>query len=357
MPCTPPMAPLKLPRDQAASPDSVVLRYLARNHPDWDSVLEAAEREAVLPLVARFLQGSNAPLLPDPVHRLVHRKFLEIAAAGVALACELGRIIAHFRAARIPALAFKGPVLSVQLYGSPCWRQCEDLDILVSRHDWPRARSALQTLGYATDPSPANYAKNELRMLGPAAIDLHRAIMPSWCGFQMDFHELYGRAATVDLCGTPVETLCPEDLLLLLCVHAAKHGWTHLKWAADIAELLRTQPGPSSSPSSSPISTFDWPTVFHRARLLRAHRRLLVGAAVAAQWFEVPLPAPLDDALRRDPAAQLLTAEICAVPPSTREYWPRMRLLIATRDDWRGRMQVCLRLARLGLRLTEADRS
>ncbi|HLI83839.1 MAG TPA: nucleotidyltransferase family protein [Bryobacteraceae bacterium] len=322
----------------------MVLRLLARSYPDWDSVLEAAAREGIFPLVARLLNGPDAPLCPEPVRGRVHRQFLEAAATSVALACELGRVMAHLRAARTPALAFKGPALSVQLYGSPCWRSCEDLDIFVAPHDWPRAQNALRALGYAPDPSPANYAKNELRMFGPAVVDLHRALMPSWCGFRVDFHELYGRAATVNVCGTPVETLCSEDLLLLLCVHAAKHGWTHLKWAADIAVLLRAQPG------------FDWPTLFRIARRLRAHRRLLVSAGVASRLFEVPLPAPLDEKLRCDPAAQILAAEICSIPPSLREYWPRMRLLIATRDDWHGRLRICLRLARLTLRLTEADR-
>jgi hypothetical protein len=362
MPITP-CAAIEAPRDRAASPEAVVLRcaaarnssdslsvleeILAAGQPDWDGVLAVAEREAVLPLLARpLLTGYAGGLPPERFRSCLHERFLQTAAAGTALGCELGRVMTHLRECGVAALAFKGPVLAIQLYGSPCWRQSDDLDILVPPRDWLRAIAELEWLGYRKDRAPDRFAKHELRMIGEQAIiDLHHRLMPRWCGFRLDFDDLFARAEQVAVCGTAVSTLCSEDLLLVLCVHAAKHGWTHLKWAADIAELLHGR------------QALDWTRVFRAAHRLRANRRLLVGIAVATRLFEIPLPPPVDEALGSDPKALRLAAEICAGPPASLPYWARIRLLIGASENLRGRLLVWLHLLRLTARLTEADRA
>jgi hypothetical protein len=52
----------------------------------------------------------------------------------------------------------------------------------------------------------------------------------------------FQRASRVDLGGSSVRTLAPEDLLLVLCVHTANHVWSRLSWLCDIAETMRSQP-------------------------------------------------------------------------------------------------------------------
>jgi hypothetical protein len=56
--------------------------------------------------------------------------------------------------------------------------------------------------------------------------------------------DLLARAGRTVVGGCEVPCLSPEDSLLVLCLHAAKHLWTRLIWLTDIAETLRSQSEP-----------------------------------------------------------------------------------------------------------------
>ena len=74
-------------------------------------------------------------------------------------------------------------------------------------------------------------------------VELHWAITSWTFFFPLNPEHLWERLETGSLEGTPVRTLAPEDLLLILCVHGAKHYWSKLGWICDVAELLRVHPG------------------------------------------------------------------------------------------------------------------
>ena len=38
-----------------------------------------------------------------------------------------------------------------------------------------------------------------------------------------------------------MRTLCDQDLMLVLCVHAAKHAWKQISWLCDIVQLARSR--------------------------------------------------------------------------------------------------------------------
>lgn len=71
----------------------------------------------------------------------------------------------------------------------------------------------------------------------------------------------------------------PEDQLLFLCVHAAKHLWSDLKWICDVAELIRAFPD------------LDWHLALRQAALVRNERTLLLGLALAQRLLGAELPA------------------------------------------------------------------
>ena len=61
--------------------------------------------------------------------------------------------------------------------------------------------------------------------------------MPRFYSIDTDIDALFDRATVVSLGGRSLRTICAEDLMLVLCVHAAKHGWAQLSWLCDIAKL------------------------------------------------------------------------------------------------------------------------
>jgi hypothetical protein len=68
-------------------------------------------------------------------------------ARALVLASELSRILNGFESCGIPAYPFKGPALSVILYGDPARRQSKDLDILVPKEKVRKAIDCLDSLG------------------------------------------------------------------------------------------------------------------------------------------------------------------------------------------------------------------
>ncbi len=160
---------------------------------------------------------------------------------------EVARVTAHFDDCEIALLAHKGPALSQLLYGDPAQRQFDDLDFLIKPADVSRARRALRELGYESrlQLSPRQ-AKEYLRsgyeyVFGLKAernlLELQWQILPRFYSVGFDMEELFSRFSEVQFESIRLRTLGQADLLLVLCVHAAKHLWSQLGMVRDIATL------------------------------------------------------------------------------------------------------------------------
>ena len=66
-------------------------------------------------------------------------------------------------------------------------------------------------------------------------------------------------------------TFSPENLVLFLCLHGAKHQWELLKWVADLINLCQSYPN------------FDWSALLARAKRLGMQRVVLSGMQLAYQ--------------------------------------------------------------------------
>jgi hypothetical protein len=75
--------------------------------------------------------------------------------------------------------------------------------------------------------------------------------------------------------------LAPYDLVYL-CMHAAKDGWSELKWAIDIAYLMKD------------FTTLEWQVTWELAQRFRLRRVLWTGILLAEWLTGQPAPA-LDD--------------------------------------------------------------
>jgi hypothetical protein len=134
-------------------------------------------------------------------------------------------------------------------------------------------------------------------------VELHADVKPGHFSFFLDLDPFFNPQAEdsrwqkVVLLGRPVPTLAPEDLLLLLCAHGAKHLWQDLRWVCDIAELLRGQPG------------LDWRRVCEEARALHGERMLLLGLALAERLLDAPVLEGLGRRARAEPVVRSLVAQ------------------------------------------------
>jgi hypothetical protein len=260
---------------------------------DWEVVLHSAARQGVLPLVYRALAPSFVPRLPASVRERLHREVHGNTLRNHYLANEMVRIWRLLRSNGVSALALKGPVLAVGAYGDLASRQFADLDLLVRPAELNAACAALAGDGYRT--------KMPLKRRGQAAgweatfarsgelyeIDLHWRLSPRYFAFAPEGDELWARAVEVELGTGRVLTLGPQDLMLFLCAHGAKHGWQSLSGVCDVAQAARAY-------------ECDWQGLYERARALGNSRILLLGALLAYELLAAPIPETLIAAARAD---------------------------------------------------------
>jgi hypothetical protein len=185
-------------------------------------------------------------------------------------------------------------------------RSFVDLDLLVRPDDVPAAIGVLYVEGYlpAVDFSPAQercfrrvdgdypLVHRRTRLL----VELHARVSSVRFCMPIATDALLRRSATVPLGGGEVRTLGDEDLLVVLCVHGAKHRWKRLEWLAALAELLRADRG-------------DVGAALALASGVRARRTLLLGLSLARRLLDAPLPAEAAREIETDAGLAALAAE------------------------------------------------
>lgn len=119
-------------------------------------------------------------------------------------------------------------------------------------------------------------------------VDLQWVMADGSFSFRLDRPQFWQRLRTVAISGTEVKALAPEDLLLVLCVHGAKHVFEQLKWIGDLGELLRRHPN------------FDWAYFERTAKEWSCWRMALVGLTLARTLWGASLPGRIERAIMDD---------------------------------------------------------
>ena len=277
----------------------------------WDRFLQLAEHHGVLALVARNL--SNAAKVPAEVISFLRSAYATNLRRNLSFTAELARILGHFSRTGVRALSYKGPVLAQAAYGDLGCRTFNDLDLLIPPADYERAKQALGEIGYQpSDELPPAVERLFLRTgyerafdgaAGKNLVELQWNLLPYF--YAVDFKagefrvkDLLARAASIKLDAAEVPCLSPEDSLLVLCLHAAKHLWTRLIWIVDILKTLQAR-------------DLDFALVAARAQAMGITRILGVSC-----WLAQELAGTELDSAALPPAAQDLCArdsEVCVI--------------------------------------------
>lgn len=285
------------------------LRALLAEPLDWERLHELARQHGLLPLLYWHLNAAAADVVPPERLEPLRAAFVANAAQVLALSGELLEILRLFEEQEIAAVAYKGPLLAQQLYGNVALRPAGDLDLVLRRADFRRARELLLARGYRPriELEPAG---EELLMRAryheifdrlahaPLTVELHWAFTNGDFAVQLNFEALTERLERTALLGQSLASFAREDLLLLLCIHGSKHRWKRLEWISGVAEVLRA-PG-----------EIDWPRVQRLARECRSRRMLLLGAFLAHTLLEAPLPAELVRRMEADRWVGRLTEQV-----------------------------------------------
>ena len=307
----------------------------------WPDVSRRASAHGLLPWLARALGSSGVSSAGcEPL----------MAAAGADAARTLGQvrrlveICATLERAGIPALPFKGPALSLQLYDDAALRQSVDLDVLVPLDRYDEARAVLLDLGL---PPRGGHSSRQERTLfawlghapfgrGADFVELHWRFADRRFPFALDLDRALARARTIRLGGSALPVPADDDLLAVLAMHGARHLYERLEWLAGVTRLLASHRGAAARLAA-------------HAESLRARRMLLVSVHVARRilgfapgddWQRVLAGDPDAESVGEAMAAELEAHVLRDVPlPDGAALQRRYADLVDTRGD-RARLYV-----------------
>jgi hypothetical protein len=217
------------------------------NDIDWDQFLQLARHHRIYPVLYRKLKAMDQTWIPQHVAQTLRRDYQVNTFQMLHLSAEMEYLCMQFSESNIRSLVLKGPVLAADLYGDISLRTSGDLDILVSIHDLDRVEELLIRIGYAKD----EYIQTVLNdwkwrhhhitffhFQKGTKIEIHWRLGPG-PGKEPGYSELWERKRKSTITNNPVYYLGKEDLFLFLVSHGARHGWSRLRWLADIDQISR----------------------------------------------------------------------------------------------------------------------
>jgi hypothetical protein len=216
----------------------------------------------------------------------------------------LDRVAAILAAENIRLVALKNAGIARGIY--PCVACCPmgDVDSLVSPGDFRRAHHLLVHSGFRFEfRSPLEEA--ELQAAEHSGGAEYEAELPGggklW--FELQRRPVAGRwirpdqeppadellARAVPIAGSAVRLLAPEDNLLQVCLHTAKHSFVRgipgIRLHTDVDRIARRQP-------------IDWELFLTRVRTMQVKTAVYFSLLIPQQIFGTPVPAGVLAALR-----------------------------------------------------------
>jgi hypothetical protein len=323
-----------------------LLRQSGPNQPTyWEGVFRLADHHGTSSLLYRKLSGLGDGV-PSSALELLRQSYEQNVHKSLFLARELIRILDCLDVLNIQVVPYKGLVLSDVYYGDMAMRQSGDMDLFVRKRDVAQIKRAVCELGYVQRaPIPENAEADYIASgyectfdssLGKNLLELQWALQPRFYAVDFDMDGLFDRAVNVTVAGRRMKTPSPEDLLLVLSVHAAKHVWGRLIWLRDIVQVLQ-------------LGNLNWDCIQSRAGELGIQRILHITLLLANRLLAAAIPEPINNAVLGDHAAQAFAKEIAAGIATGVLYEERQfsyfRLMMRLRERRADRVRFLARLA------------
>lgn len=274
---------------------------------DWMGLIQLARKHGVLSSLFVALRPASGDL-PKDCREQMTRDYHAAIGRNVFVVSEFEKVIRLLRQEGIRTIPYKGPMLSLILFGQAAARESKDIDLVVRKEDLMRAKTLLERVGYQTDGAwtrdeerfllnSRKEASYDFKLPYPSGkgkrlkIELHwrlpltSVVPPDWYWNQLE---------TQDVAGGELSHFVPEALLVILLTHGFRHYWESLKWLADVDLLIRKQ------------SDFDWDRFLALSEQLGVRRVVLFGLFLSRELLGTPLPELIKERLAGEPLVQKL---------------------------------------------------
>ncbi|WP_072620114.1 nucleotidyltransferase domain-containing protein [Spirulina major] len=275
----------------------------------WAALGDLAHWHGVFPLLYHSLKGNHWQQIPPDLQSRWTEQFHYHTQRNFQLLITLRHLLQAAASEPWQLLPVKGVTLALSLYGNVTQRRIRDLDLLVEVDQVARVQAWLEGLGYQCSdrlslPQQQHrwHTHYETVLHHPETgvqLDLHWRVAPAYFACQLPVAAVLARSHPVIHQGITFPQLCPEDLLLLLCLNGAKDGWLELQHLCDLAAAVQAYPA------------LDWAVLWERCRAYHGERVLLLGLGLVERLLGVTLPEKVRGQVQRDRIVNPLIAERC----------------------------------------------
>ncbi|MBN1426805.1 MAG: nucleotidyltransferase family protein [Anaerolineae bacterium] len=267
-----------------------------------EAIFDLAQTNQVAPQIAHALLdtlGDKTPSHWYDIHESNHKRL-------AAYLAELDTIAAGLAAEGITIVALKNGGIARGIYPCPGCCPMGDLDTLVELRHFRQAHNTILSQGYQLQFRSA-LEENDIEAAIAQGSAEYCKILPDgeklWV--ELLWRPVDGRwirpdqepraeefiARSISIPGTAVRLLSPEDNLLQVCLHTAKHTYVRapgFRLHTDVDRIVCRQ-------------TVDWDVFLKRAIALQVKTAVYFSLAIPAALFDTPIPQPVLAALK--PAA------------------------------------------------------
>ncbi|ATY34316.1 nucleotidyltransferase domain-containing protein [Sphingomonas psychrotolerans] len=288
---------------------------------DWTEFGSVVQRHRISGLAASALCNAAFDVPPETRKRLAQAAH-QCATQDLLHAAETARLQQIFDDAGTPAMFLKGATIGILAYGRLGIKQSWDIDLLTTEACMAKALQVLERSGYRlVDPVglPRDalprfarfYHEAQVRDERGITVELHwrlfsKPILPGVTGDS--------ETQVVRIGGREVRTLREDLLIAYMIAHGQEHGWSRLKWLADLNALLAQKSEDALMALHTQARAFDLGAKTSTALLL------------CARLFDLRLPDHLAVELRQDRIAERLVEVSldCIAHPLTGSAMPAL---------------------------------
>jgi Uncharacterised nucleotidyltransferase len=302
---------------------------------DFLKAINLASFHKLAPCVIQQLQQHAAAALPESVAVEFQRWLRAHTIRNFELTKELLEVLSVLEKSGVHALAFKGPVLSQQLYGDLSLREFLDLDILVAPTDASTVIALLSAKGFEPQfiLTPQQFvrfqrSRSDMGLYHAAKrvpVDVHWALLTPGYTFSPAAQIAWESVQTILIAGRAVKTFSDETQLLFSCLHQAKHNWLRLGRLMDMAALIRLSPA------------MDWQQIQKRAGSFGTARMIRISLRLVQLLFQVTLPGSIAEWVENDGCsikiAEKIFKRLLLVDITTDQFTPSAPLFRASMES------------------------
>jgi len=267
---------------------------------DWRRFLQLTYHHGVTAFIYPNIKQYFASTIPDDMLVQLKRYALANTHSNLGMLRELIIVNQLLQEEKIEFGIFKGLAVMQMVYGDLSVRRCGDIDILVKKRDFLRAKTLFLSQGFEQTLSNFNEMLSmqsglwhEQRHL---KIDLHWGIPPHILNIKT--RKILDSLSSLSIDGRKLPSFSPEDMFIILCVNATKEYWNQFLYPyCDIHEFLQR-------------GNLNWDFLFVRAEKLSCLRPMKVALSVVEELFGLSPPSAIESRLRLEKETQHVKQEL-----------------------------------------------